>query len=202
MVGMGLGLGLGLGSSNRVPARPSLGNGGPELLLQAEILHRDNKTSEGVIVRAAALPWLEIAEHLERYPDFLFQFVNNPRKFEEFIAACYDRAGFDEVTLTPQRGDGGRDVIAVKRGHGSIRFLEQVKAYSPGHLVTHDDARAIVGTLSMDHNSSKGLITTTSDFQPGILKPDSGFAQLMPHRLELKNGAATLDWINSLKSTP
>lgn len=198
MVGFGLGLGLGFTSSFNTPAQPRMANGGPELLLQAEILHRGDKTNEGVLVRAVALPWFEIVDHLNRDPDFIHQFVAQPRKFEEFIAACYERAGFDEVVLTPQRGDGGRDVIATKNGWGSVRFLEQTKAYSPGHLVTHDDVRAMVGTLNMDPKASKGLVTTTSDFQPGILKSDSQFAQLIPHRLELKNGAATLEWIKSI----
>ena len=198
MVGMGLGLGLGLGSSSNSPAQIRPSNGGPELLLQAEIILRGDKTSEGVLVRAAALPWFEIADQLRREPKFLFAFVQEPRKFEEFIAACYEKAGFDEVILTPQRGDRGRDVIAVKRGHGSVRFLEQTKAYSPGHLVTHDDVRGMLGALSIDPGSSKGIITTTSEFQPGILKPDSEFSSFLPHRLELKNGAATLDWIQSL----
>lgn len=200
MVGMSLGLGLGLGSS-RVPAQPKIeSNGGPEILLQAQLVVRGPKTAEGFLVRAAAFPWLEIADHLRREPDFLFQFAQNPNRFEEFIAGCYERAGFDEVILTPQRNDKGRDVIAIKRGFGSLRFLEQVKAYSPGHLVTHNDVRAMQGTLMGDPRASKGIITTTSDFQPGILKPGSEFAPFMPHRLELKNGAATLEWIESIRS--
>lgn len=196
---MGLGLGLGM-TTNRPPAAPLQNdNGGPELLLQAQIVFHGEKTNEGVLVRASALPWLEIVQHLGRDPKFLFQFVQEPRKFEEFLAACYDRAGFDEVTLTPRSGDGGRDVIAVKRGVGSVRFLEQAKAYSPGHLVSHDDVRSMLGALATDPGASKGIVTTTSDFQPGITKPDSMFAPFMPHRLELKNGAATLDWIRSLE---
>jgi restriction system protein len=197
MVGMGMGLGLGLGSNARAPASVSQTNGGPELLLQAEITLTGPATSEGVIVRAAAVPWLEIFEHIRRDPNFLAYFAKEPRKFEEFIAATYDRAGFDEVTLTPQRGDGGRDVIAVKRGWGSVRFLEQTKAYSPGHLVTHDDVRAMLGVINIDRNSSKGLITTTSDFQPGVFtSPD--FAPFLPHRLELKNGEALVAWLSEI----
>lgn len=198
MVGLSLGLGLGLGPSRSSPQQISPSNGGPELLLQAEIVHQGDATNEGVLVRASALPWKEIVGHLARDPKFLFQFVASPRKFEEFIAACYEKAGFDEVILTPQRGDRGRDVIAIKRGYGSVRFLEQTKAYSPGHLVTHDDVRGMLGALSIDPGASKGIITTTSDFQPGILKPDSEFSPFTPHRLELKNGTATLDWIQSL----
>lgn len=173
----------------------------PMLLLQAELLTRGDGTHEGILVRAAALPWLEIMDELARDPAFLAHFAAQPRKFEEFIAASYDRAGFDEVTLTPQRGDGGRDVIAVKHGYGSIRFLEQTKAYSPGHLVTHDDIRAMLGVLSTDRNSSKGLITTTSDFQPGILKEGSEFAPFLPHRLELKNGSDLMTWLKEIRAT-
>lgn len=178
--------------------RPRVSNGGLELLLQAEIIHKGDATSEGVLIRALAVPWIEIVDQLSRDPKFFYEFMRHPRKFEEFIAASYERAGFDEVTLTPQRGDRGRDVIAVKRGFGSVRFLDQTKAYGPGHLVTHDDVRAMLGVLATDQKASKALITTTADFQPGILKEESEFAPFMPHRLELKNGLQTLNWIKSI----
>jgi restriction system protein len=55
---------------------------------------------------------------------------------KEIIAGAYHRSGFDEVILTPRSGDHGRDVIAIKKGIGSIRVIDQVKAYKPGHLVT------------------------------------------------------------------
>ena len=146
-----------------------------------------DKTSEGQLVTDVALPWLQIVHEIERDPQFLYQFVNDPRKFEEFIAATYRKAGWTEVILTPRSSDGGRDVIAVKRGYGSIRFLEQCKAYRHGNLVTHNDVRAMLGVLQTDANASKGIITTTSDFQPGI-HTGSEFKPFMPHRLELKNG--------------
>lgn len=145
MVGLGMGLGLGLSSNRRAAQPKNRDNGGPELLLQAELVVTGPRTAEGFLVRCAAYPWLEIIDHLSRDPKFLFQFAQAPRRFEEFIAACYERQGFDEVILTPRRGDGGSDVIAIKRGYGSIRFLDQTKAYSPGHLVTHDDVRAMLG---------------------------------------------------------
>ena len=195
---MRFGFGLGL-NSIAVQQRAAINAAGqPELILQAEIIQRGQKRPEGILVRAAALPWLEIKRELAKAPDFLFKFVQNPRAFEEFIAACYDKAGFDEVVLTPQRGDRGRDVIAIKNGFGSVRILEQVKAYSPGHLVSHDDVRAMLGALSLDPGASKGIVTTTSDFQPGIFKEESGLTQFMPHRLEMKNGTETLKWIDSL----
>jgi restriction system protein len=110
-----------------------LSNGGPELLLQAALLHHAGSTDEGVLVRAVGLPWMAILEELERDPASLAFFAQNPRKFEEFIAASYDKAGFDEVTLTPQRGDGGRDVIAVTRRDSSHLRRRLVKdRASPG----------------------------------------------------------------------
>jgi hypothetical protein len=39
-----------------------------------------------------------------------------------------------EVILTPRAADKGRDVIATRRGVGSIRFFDQVRRMA-GHLV-------------------------------------------------------------------
>ena len=58
-----------------------------------------------------------------------------------------------------------------------------------------------LGVLNVDRNSSKGIITTTSNFQPGISKPDSEFAPFLPHRLELKNGEDLLKWLAELRAT-
>ena len=169
----------------------------PEILLQAEIIVPAQAVSDGILVSAAAIPWLAIYREIKRDPEFLLFFSKNPRKFEEFIAGAYDQAGWDEVILTPRSGDGGRDVIATTRGFGSIRFLEQTKAYSPNHLVTHNDVRAMLGVLSTDPNSSKGLITTTSDFEPTI-KTSPEFSRFMPHRLELKSGGDLQVWLDEV----
>ena len=56
----------------------------------------------------------------------------DPWRWEEIIAASYQESGlFDEVILTPRSNDGGKDVIAIKEGYGSIRFVESVKQYNP-----------------------------------------------------------------------
>lgn len=155
------------------------------------------KVEDGQLIQCVAIPWLAILRELERDPAFLHNFSKHHRAFEEFLAATYERAGY-AVTLTPQRGDRGRDVIAVKKGFGSVRILDQAKAYGPKHLVTHDDVRAMLGTLSTDANASKGIITTTSDFQPGILQGEE-FRRFIPYRLELKNGTQLLDWLRQVK---
>jgi restriction system protein len=46
-------------------------------------------------------------------------------------------------------------------------------------------------------NVSKGVITTTSDFAPGIVT-DPILAPHIPFRLELKSGALLLEWLEEL----
>ena len=157
------------------------------LLLQAVIIP-GAKTGEGQLIEAVALPWFEIIAALSRNPSLAYQIKD--RKWEEIIAGAYQRAGFDEVTLTPRSGDFGRDVIAVKRGLGTVRVIDQVKAYGPSHLVTADDVRALLGVLQGD-KASKGFLTTTSDFAPK-LRDDILLKSFMPAQLELINGTMLL----------
>src|SRR6266567_5840989 len=165
----------------------------PSLLMQAVIVPGD-RTPEGQLVEAVTVPWVEIIELLNRDPSLVFQL--SPRKWEEMIAGAYDRAGWDEVTLTPRSGDLGRDVIAVKRGIGTVRVIDQVKAYGPGHLVTADDVRALLGVLEGD-KASKGFLTTTSDFAPK-LPDDILLKPFIPAKLELINGKALLARLKEL----
>ena len=99
--------------------------------------------------------------------------------------------------MTPRSGDGGRDIIASKPGLGSIRILDQVKAYSPGHLVNANEVRAMLGVLEAEQNVSKGFVTTTSAFAPGI-ETEPRLLRFMPYRLELKGGEQLLEWLTEL----
>jgi restriction system protein len=195
MRGVGRGIGRGIMGHDSDLFRRRRGT--PEVLLLSEIVKREGTVSDGDVVVAVGTSWLAILSALQNDPNLLFSFSEHPRQFEEFIAAAYDRAGWDEVILTPRSGDRGRDVIAIKRGFGSVRFLDQTKAYSPGHLVSHDDIRAMLGVLQTDSNSSKGVITTTSDFQPTI-RSSPEFEKFMPHRIELKNGIELLRWLREI----
>jgi restriction system protein len=165
----------------------------PSLLLQAVIVPGD-KTQEGQLVEAVTLPWFDIIKLLSRDPAIAHQI--QARKWEEIIAGAYQKAGFDEVTLTPRSADLGRDVIAVKRGLGSIRVIDQIKAYAPGHLVTADDVGALLGVLHGD-KASKGFLTTTSDFAPKLCD-DILLKPFMPAQLELINGEALLARLKEL----
>lgn len=159
----------------------------PRLLLQT-VVEFGETTEEGKLIKAVAVPWFEIVKILEKNPMAAFEIP--PDKWEEIIAGAYRHAGFDEVTLTPRSGDYGRDVIAVKKGIGTVRVIDQVKAYKPGHLVTANDVRALVGVLHGD-GASKGFLTTTSDFAPK-LAVDPLMSQFVPSRIELINGEKLL----------
>jgi len=164
------------------------------LLLQAVVVPGE-KTDEGQLIVAVALPWFDIIELLKDDPTIAYKIHH--RKWEEIIAGAYKKAGFDEVTLTPGSGDFGRDIIAVKRGLGSVRVIDQVKAYKQGHLVTANDVRALMGVLEGD-KASKGFLTTTSDFAP-TLKDDPLIKPFIPSRIELVNGEMLLKRLEELQ---
>lgn len=166
----------------------------PAITLKA-ILNFGGRVDDGRLVEAVALPWFEIMKMIKADPSSIYSI--NPYAWEEIIAGAYSRAGFDEVVLTPRSGDNGRDVVATKNGIGSIRIFDQVKAYKPGHLVTAEEVRAMVGTITAAVNVSKGVVTTTSDFAPRILQVDYVRA-LVPYRLELKGRDTLLEWLDQV----
>jgi len=163
------------------------------VLLQGLIVPGD-QNDEGRLVRAVAPPWFEIIRLLQEDPESAFRIP--ARKWEEIVAGAYERAGFEEVVLTPASGDLGRDVIAVKRGIGRIRIIDQVKAYKPSHLVTANDVRALMGVVHED-GGAKGFATTTSEFAPK-LHEDPLITPLIPSRLELVNGEQLLARLDEL----
>ena len=166
----------------------------PSVLLQA-VVTLGEKTVEGHIIKAVAPAWAEIIRLMEEDPDILFKI--DPRKLEEMIAGAYERAGFDEVILTPRSGDLGRDVIASRKDWGRVRFIDQVKAYKPNHLVTAEEVRALGFVLNSDQNTTKGFVTTTSDFAPKIAE-DPLIKPHMPYRIELVNGTELVRRLSEL----
>jgi restriction system protein len=166
----------------------------PEILIQG-IIQPYGEDKEGKLIRAMAFPWQLVVEKLVRDWDLAYQIPYE--KWEEMVAAAFDRAGYDKVILTPRSGDHGRDVIAIKEGVGSIRIINSVKAYKPNHRVKHDDVRALIGVLHGDPQATKGIVTTTSSFAPGIAT-DPFIAPLIPYRLELMDGAQLKKWLADL----
>jgi restriction system protein len=163
-------------------------------MLLKTLLERGETTDEGAIIEAVMLPWFDIIRLIQKNPEAVYEI--SPRAWEEIVAGAYKRAGFDEVILTPHSGDRGRDVIATMRGIGVIRVIDQVKAYKPGHLVTANDVRALMGVLTAD-GASKGFLTTTSDFAPK-LRDDPLIKPWISSRLELVNGAQLVSRLKEL----
>lgn len=175
----------------------SLNAQAPEVTIKA-LLEFGARTSEGALIQAVALPWFEVLELIRRDPQAMYQI--EPRAWEEIIAGAYNRAGFDEVILTPRSGDKGRDVVATKFGVGSIRIFDQMKAYKPGNIVTAEEVRAMLGVITGAQNVSKGVITTTSSFAPR-LADDEYIKPFIPYRLELKARDILLPWLDELSKS-
>ena len=169
----------------------------PEFTLRA-LLTLGAADPEGRLVSGVAVPWFEILRIIKADPAAAYQI--DPRQWEEIIAGAYSQAGFDEVILTPRSGDKGRDVVATKFGIGSIRIFDQVKAYKPGHFVTADEVRAMLGVITGADNVSKGVVTTTSSFAPR-LADDPYIKKYLPYRLELKARDVLFPWLESLSQT-
>ena len=154
-------------------------------LLMQTVVEKGDKTNEGELITAVTLPFFRIIEAILKDPNIAYQMT--PRMWEEMVAGIHERSGlFDEVILTPTSGDHGRDVIAIKRGIYSLRIIDQVKAYKPGHVVTADEIRSTLGVLHGE-NTNKAIVTTTSRFSPLIME-DPAIKGHFPYRLELRDG--------------
>ncbi len=145
------------------------------------VVNPEKGVDSGRLVAAVTLPWFDIVSLLQRDQNAAYDIP--PERWEEIVAGAYQNAGYDEVILTPRSGDFGRDIIAVKKGLGRIRVIDQVKAYKPPHLVTANDVRALIGVLESD-GASKAFLTTTSDFAP-TLRDDPLIRPWIPSRLDL-----------------
>ena len=164
-----------------------------ELLFQSAVVGLGERVPDGQVVEAVMVPWRELVRAVAQDPEFLHKV--DPRMMEELVAGAYKAEGY-EVVLTPRSGDHGRDVIAT-RGDLKICVLDQVKRYTAGHRVTADDVNAMLGVITKFPNTSKGFVTTTASFAPGVLQ-DRHLQQYMPYRLELCDGDALLEWFTAV----
>jgi restriction system protein len=175
----------------RIAARPV-----PSLTL-ASLIVPEAKVSTGILIASASVVWDSIVKELGSNWDVAYEIP--PEKWEEIVAGAFKKDGYDEVILTPRSGDFGRDVIATKHGFGCVKILGSVKAYAPDHLVPYDAVRSLIGVLTAEHDASKGIITTTSDFPPRI-ESDVNIAPFLPTRLELVNGTRLRQWLSDVSA--
>lgn len=166
----------------------------PRVTIKA-ILTFAGRDTEGQLVEAVGDLWFEIIRIIQRDPQAIYEF--DWRQWEEIVAGAWRQAGFDEVKLTPRSGDRGRDVIATNHDGSSIRLFDQGKAYSPGHVVTAEEAEAMLGVITSQGNVSKGIITTTSEFAPRLMD-DPDIKRYIPYRLDLKAKDDLQKWLIEL----
>jgi restriction system protein len=166
----------------------------PEISVSGIVIP-EREGSEGTLIQSTSVAWLQIVRELGR--DWRSAYEIPARTWEEIIAGAYKQAGFDEVVLTPRSADHGRDIIATRYGVGCIKIIGSIKAYKPGHLVNYDDIRSLIGVMAGERDTSKGIITTTSDFPPRIMS-DPFIAPFVPYRLELMNGMQLRNWLKTL----
>jgi restriction system protein len=159
------------------------------------VLYKGENVRNGEIIVRPARLWREICERLVL--DWRDAYEISPEIWEELVAGAFAEARFDEVILTPRSRDGGKDVIAVRRGPLSMKVFASVKAYGPDNKVKYDDVRALAGVVNMDVSVTKGILATTSTFPPLLLQ-DEHLKNVIPHRIELMDGPALQKWLESL----
>lgn len=118
-------------------------------------------------LRSVKFEPLLLVDRALRRPEAMLEM--DPRAFEAFVASLVEQLGFENVQLTPETKDQGRDVLAIKKVHGlSILFAFECKRFSPDRPVGVAIARALLGTVV--HGSTranKGVLVTTSRFTKG-----------------------------------
>jgi restriction system protein len=155
------------------------------------IVTLERNVLDGQVIKLIDPIYRSLIEAISKDPQIIYHI--DARKWEEIIAATYNREGY-EVILTPRSGDLGRDVIAIKKGKGTVKFIDQVKAYHPGHLVTADEVRSLLGVLHAEQDASKAILSTTSHFAPRV-EEDRFIKPFLPTRLELVDKEKLLEWL-------
>jgi HJR/Mrr/RecB family endonuclease len=88
-----------------------------------------------------------------------------PGHFEQTIAHILESFGF-AIELTARTSDNGADIIAVRDGVGTSKFLIECKRYSQDRKIGVDVVRAIHGSV-VAAQATKGMIVTTGTFTRG-----------------------------------
>jgi uncharacterized Zn finger protein (UPF0148 family) len=81
----------------------------------------ERKVAEGRLVSSTTVIWTEVAKRLAS--DWSVAYQLTPEQWEEIVGGAFKNYGFDEVIITPRSGDYGKDIIATKRGIGSVKCL-------------------------------------------------------------------------------
>ena len=143
------------------------------------------------LVQVSNSYWDELIVYLARNPEKLHGI--SPRRFEELIAEILSREGL-QTHLTPERKDGGCDVLAVAdTAAGKHLYLVECKRYRTENPVGVELVRALYGTVQQ-RNATAGLLVTTSSFTRGALD----FQKPIEYRIALKGYKELAVWLNRI----
>lgn len=141
-------------TSARTDAISDLAQLGKAATLSIEtVIIPDRRTAEGILIKSTSAIWTEVVGSLGR--DWTLAFQIPPEKWEEILAGAFKKAAYDEVVLTPRSGDRGRDVIATKRGIGSVKIIGSMKTKKAGNVVSYDAVRSLLGVMSGEQDVSR-----------------------------------------------
>ncbi|MGM4915421.1 restriction endonuclease [Rhizobium ruizarguesonis] len=118
----------------------------------------------------------------------------SPREFERAMAAFYEDLGW-QVQLTPERKDGGKDLIIAKADEAGTRMCYvECKRYALHKPVSVGIIRELWGVVDKD-NATSGIVAATSYFTKGA-RAESQSAR-MAHRMALYDYDALVAMLRS-----
>ena len=111
------------------------------------------------------------------------------RQFEELVAELFSGFGYT-VELTKRTRDGGKDIIAVRRGEVDVRYLIECKRPDPKNSIGVSTVRELLG-VKVDDGTMKAILATTGYFT----KDARDFVEKHRWELEARDFDAIKDWL-------
>jgi hypothetical protein len=119
--------------------------------------------------------------HLLRKPRRAVRF--SPKNFEHLVCRLLEKMGYEDVEVQPKGSwDDGVDVTAWIheqriKGRERVKVLGQCKRYRQSSLVGPDVVDKMADSLKA-HQAGRGVIITTSGFQPAAVERARSYSQI------------------------
>jgi HJR/Mrr/RecB family endonuclease len=171
-----------------------------ELLMVVRVLlePKGNVDNEGlspspVVIADATLVNAELLARLAHNPDDIYGLA--PRTFEKLVARLFEDLGY-EVELTPEKGDGGLDVRAIRKDEaGPLLYIVECKRYGPEKRVDVGIARSVYG-VKVATGANVAVLATTSFFTKGA----KDFQRAVGFGLSLKDFSDLKAWLGKYRT--
>lgn len=106
----------------------------------------------------------EVMKMIAKEPSSIYDLPS--RRFEELVAKIFEDQGY-EVSLTPEKKDGGYDILCRSNEKLlNLLFLVECKKYARNRPVGVEVVRGLFGVTEMK-KANFGMIVTTSSFTKG-----------------------------------